>query len=106
MLNIPTGQGWHAGMRVLDILNQLSNIYSKPTLAALEAKNNIFQGLYLAADAPEALFCWIKDCVKVALLGKNPYPNKQLVLTTICLFFGTGLYVRAFEEWDLLADVN
>ncbi len=31
VLNDPTVQGWHAGMRVIDILDQLSLIYGQPT---------------------------------------------------------------------------
>jgi len=40
--NDPTVQGWHAGMRVIDILNQLSLIYAQPTPTALEANDHIF----------------------------------------------------------------
>ncbi len=32
--------------------------------------------------------------------------DKQLVLTAICLLLRTGLYVRMFKDWDLLAKVN
>jgi len=43
--NDPTVQGWHAGMRVIDILDQLSLIYGQPTPAALEANDHIFRSL-------------------------------------------------------------
>ena len=38
--NDPTIQGWHAGMRVIDKLDQLSLIYGQPTPAAREANNH------------------------------------------------------------------
>jgi hypothetical protein len=69
--NVANGRGWHAGMKVIDILDQLNNIYSKPTSAALESNNYIFRSPYLAANAPKVLFGRIEDCAKVALLGKT-----------------------------------
>ncbi len=69
--NMANGHGWHAGMRVIDVLGRLNNIYGKPTSSALEAKDNILHSSYLAANAPEVLFHWIEDCAKVALLGKK-----------------------------------
>ena len=52
----------------------------------------------MAADAPEVFFCRIEECAKKALLGQNPYTN------TIRLLLTTGLYIRAFEDWDQLAN--
>ncbi len=37
--NDPTIRGWHTGMRVIDILDQLSATYMQPTPSALEANN-------------------------------------------------------------------
>ncbi len=34
------------------------------------------------------------------------YTDKQLVHNKICLLLSTGLYIRAFEDSDLLAKVN
>ena len=101
--NDPNVQGWHVGMRVIDILDQLSSIYKQPTPAALEAKNNVFRSPTLAANAPEILFCRIKECTEKALLGQNPYTNKHLITNMIRLLLTTGLYIRAFEDWDQLA---
>ena len=91
--NIPGVRGWHVGMRVIDILNQLSVIYSRPTPATLDANNSIFCSAYSAVDASEVLFWRIKDCAEIAILGDNPYTDKQLVLTAICLLLATGLYI-------------
>jgi hypothetical protein len=101
--NDPTVRGWHAGMRVIDINDQLSMIYGQPTPSALEANDHIFQSPTSAADPPEVLFCHIKGCAKTALLGKNPYIDKQLIMNTIRLLLTTGLYIHAFEDWDQLA---
>jgi hypothetical protein len=98
--NNPAVQGWHAVMRVIDTLNQLSATYRQPTPAALEANNHIFRSPTLAADPPEVLFCRIEECTETALLGKNPYTDKQLIMNMIHLLLSTGLYTRAFKDWD------
>jgi hypothetical protein len=85
-------------MKVINILDQLNNIYGKPTFVALELNNSIFRSPYSAVDAPKVLFHRIEDCTKVALLGKNLYMDKRLILTAIHLLLGTGLYVRAFKD--------
>jgi hypothetical protein len=102
--NDPTVQGWHAGMRVIDILDQLSLIYGQPTPAALEANDHIFRSPTSAADAPKVLFRRIEECAEKALLGQNPYTDKQLITNTIRLLLTTGLYIRAFEDWDEMDD--
>jgi hypothetical protein len=104
--NNPNVCGWHAGMRVIDILDQLSMTYGKPTPAVLEANNHIFCSPTSGANAPEVLFRCIEDCTKKALLGKNPYTTKQLITNTICLLLTTGLYVCAFKDWDQLLEAQ
>jgi len=102
--NDPNVRGWHAGMRVIDILDQLSSTYGQPTPSALEANDHNFQSPTSAAGAPEVLFRHIKECAEKALLGQNPYTDKQLITNTIRLLLTTGLYIRAFEDWDQLAE--
>ncbi len=104
--NDPEVQGWHAGMRVIDILDQLSATYGQPTPAALEATDHIFCSPTLAADPPEVLFCRIEECTETALLGKNPYTDKQLIMNAIHLLLSTGLYTCAFEDWDQLGEAS
>jgi hypothetical protein len=60
----------------------------------------------LAADPPEVLFHHIEECAETALLGKNPYTDKQLIMNAVRLLLSTGLYTRAFEDWDQLADAS
>ncbi len=93
-------QGWHGGMQVITILDQLSIIYSKPTPSVLETNTTVFRSPYLAANAPEVLFHRIEECTKMALLSRNPYTDRQLVTNAICLLHTTGLYTRLFEEWN------
>jgi hypothetical protein len=97
---------WHAGMRVIDILDQLSATYGQPTPAVLEANDHIFRSPTSAANAPEVLSCCIEDCAKNTLLGKNPYTNKQLITNMIHLLLTTGLYVRAFKDWDQVLEAQ
>jgi hypothetical protein len=54
--NNPTIIGWHAGMTVHKILDQLSNIYGQLAPAAMELDNVAFGSQYSAADAPKVLF--------------------------------------------------
>ncbi len=67
--NNTTIQGWHAGMSAMSILDQLSNKFGQPTSTALEGNNTRFQSPYLATDPPKILFCQIKECAEIALLG-------------------------------------
>jgi hypothetical protein len=89
--NDPAVRGWHAGMRVIDILDQLSATYGQPTPAALEENDHIFRSPTSAADPPEVLFQRIEECSETALLGKNPYTDKQLIMNAIRLLLSTGL---------------
>jgi hypothetical protein len=75
--NDPTIQSWHANMHVIDILDQLSTIYSQPTPAVLKTNIAVFWSPCLAADAPKVLFHQIEECAKTALLGNNPYTDWQ-----------------------------
>ncbi len=54
--NDPAVRNWHAGMRVIDILDQLSATYGQPTPATLEENVHIFCSPTSAADPPEVLF--------------------------------------------------
>jgi hypothetical protein len=93
-------QGWHAGMPIIDILDQLSTIYGQPTPAILETNDAVFLSPYLATDAPEVLFRQIEECAETALLGRNPCTDWQLITNTIRLLLTTGLYIQPFNKWD------
>jgi hypothetical protein len=100
--DIPTIVGWHAGMETRDILDPISQTYGQPTPAALEINGITFHGHYSTADAPEVLFRRIENCAEIAILGNNPYTDRQLINNAIRLLLTTSLYIRAFEEWDCL----
>ncbi len=68
----------------------------------MEINNVTFCGPYSATNAPEVLFRRIKNCAEIAILGNNPYTDWQLINNAIRLLLTTGLYIRAFEEWDRL----
>jgi hypothetical protein len=100
--NIPTIVGWHAGVETRTILDQLSSTYGQPTPAALKINDTTFRGPYSTADAPEVLFRRVENCAEIAILGNNPYTEKQLITNAIRLLLSTGLYIRAFDKWDRL----
>jgi hypothetical protein len=77
--NDPAIQGWHTGMHVIDILDQLSTIYCQPTPAILETNDAVFRSPYTATNVPEVLFRRIGECAETALLGHNPYTDRQLI---------------------------
>jgi hypothetical protein len=71
----------------------------------MELNDIAFRSLYLAADAPEVLFCWIKDCAEVTILRRNPYTDFKLINNAIRLLLTAGIYVRTFKEWDRLQPI-
>ena len=104
--NVPGVAGWPAGMDIRAMLDQLSSTYGLPTPAALEMNDNEFRRPYSPADAPEVLFRRIENCAEIAIIGGNPYTDRQIVMNTIRLLLTTGIYTRMFEEWDRLAIVD
>ncbi len=64
-----------------------------------------FHRPYSAANPPKLLFRQIKECAKIALLGRDPYTDGQLINNAIRLLLTTGLYLRPFKEWDRLQPV-
>jgi hypothetical protein len=106
VLNDPTIQGWHAGMSMQEILDQLSAIYSQLTPAAMKLNDATFCSQYSATNAPKVLFWRIKNCAKIAIMGNNPYTDCQLINNAIRLLLTTGLYQRLFKEWDRLTNVQ
>jgi hypothetical protein len=104
--NDPTIQGWHAGIRIINILGQLSTIYGQPMPAVLETNDAVFHSPYLAVDAPKVLFCQIEECAEMALLSRNPYMDRQLVANAIRLLLTTVLYIWPFKEWNHLTAPN
>ena len=102
--NDPNVQEWHSVLRVINILDQLSSTYRQPTPSALESNDHIIRSPTSAADAPKVLFRHIEECTEKALLGQNPYTDKQLITNTTHLLLTTGLYIHVFEEWDQVAE--
>jgi hypothetical protein len=98
----PTIQGWHMGMTTRAILDQLFTSYGQPTPAAMEINDAIFCGQYSATNAPKVLFRCIENCAEIAIMGNNPYTDHQLINNVVPLLLTTGLYQRAFKEWNRL----
>jgi hypothetical protein len=67
--NDPTILGWHAGMTVMSILDQLSNNYGKPTPAMLKCNDNTFRCPYSVADPPNSSFDELKSAPRLPSLG-------------------------------------
>ncbi len=82
-----------------------SLVFTACPLAAMELNDITSCSLYLAANAPKVLFCWIEDCAEIAILGCNPTTDRQLINNAICLLLTTCIYLRTFEELDCLQPI-
>ncbi len=89
-------------MQVINILDQLSTNHGQPTPVVLKTNGTVFHSPYLATNAPEDLFCRIKECAVMALLGCNSYMDQQLVTDALHVLLKAGLYTQRFKDWDHL----
>ena len=69
--NNPALVGWNPTMEVREIFDQITSTYGRPTPAALLQNDTLFRSVYSPQDAPEVLFCCIKDCQEVQILGED-----------------------------------
>ncbi len=98
--NNPALVGWNPSMEPRDIFDQITATYGRPTPAALLQNDTLFRSVYSPQDAPEVLFCKIKDCLEVQILREDPYMTQQLLNNVVRLLFQCKLYPRDFEDWD------
>ena len=66
-------------MEIMEILDQITTTYGRPTPNALLHNDTLFRSAYLPANAPETLFRCIKDCQEIQLLGKVQDIDKRLM---------------------------
>jgi hypothetical protein len=83
-------------------IGALCHHFERALQCLMELNDIAFCSPYSAADAPEVLFHRIKDCAEIAILGRNPYTDCQLINNAIRLLLTTGIYMQTFEEWDCL----
>jgi len=87
-------------MEIINIMEQMTTMYRLPMPTVLLQNDTLFCSPYSPIDAPDVLFCRIKDCQEIMTLGDDPYTPMQLLNNAIRLLLGCGLYQRDFEEWD------
>ena len=87
-------------MEIREIFDQITSTYGRPTPAALLQNDTLFRSVYSPQDAPEVLFCCIKDCQEVQILGEDLYTVQQLLNNAVHLLLQCGLYSCGFEDWD------
>jgi hypothetical protein len=90
--NNPALVGWNLAMEVRDIFDQITSTYGRPTPAALLQNNMLFWSVYSPQNAPEVLFCRIKDCQEEQILGEDSYTAQQLLNDAVRLLLQCGLY--------------
>lgn len=98
--NSPTLRGWNQSMEIMEILDQITTTYGRPTPKALLHNDRLFHSAYSPADAPETLFRRIEDCQEIQLLGEVEYTPKHFLINVIHLLLQCGLYAHDFEDWD------
>jgi len=96
----PNLMGWNPSMEIIDIMEQMTTTYGRPTPTALLQNDTLFRSPYSPIDASEVLFRRIEDCQEIMTLGDDPYTPMQLLNNAIRLLLGCGLYQLDFEEWD------
>ncbi len=72
----PALTGWNSTMSIIDILNQLQDLYGKPTMMMLFQKNVMFRNPMASTDSPKMLFYRIEQCQEIQRIGKLPYSNE------------------------------
>jgi hypothetical protein len=99
--NFPGGIGWNSTMSIQDILSQLEMTFGRPSGTVLFSNNTTFTAPFNPAETPETLFRRVEECQEVAVLGRAPYSNAQIVGTTMYLFQQSGIFpTREFETWE------
>jgi hypothetical protein len=70
-------------MEIIDIMEQMTTTYGRPTPTALLQSDTLFRSPYLPIDAPKVLFRRIEDCQEIMTLGDDPYTPMQLMNNAI-----------------------
>jgi hypothetical protein len=99
--NTPRLIEWNASMFIQDILNQMEDLYGKPSSASLIATDTLFKSPFAASEAPELLFYRIEQCQEVMTLGKLPYTLEQIIQKVLCLLMASNIFpTREFDTWE------
>ena len=98
--NVSGLQGWNNNMTVMEILTQLEEKYGAPDPDAVAAMEAMFNKPHNPNDSPEVLYATLEECQKVAMMNKNPWNEKQVMMKAVELFRRSGIFKdKVFEEW-------
>ena len=61
----PDLTGWNLLMEIIKIIDQLTTTYGRRMPTALLQNNTQFRSAYSPINAPEVLYCMIKDCQEI-----------------------------------------
>ncbi len=81
----PNLTGWNPSMEIIDIMEQMTTTYGRPTSTALLQNDTLFRSPDSPINAPEVLFRRIEDCQEIMTLGDGPYTPMQLLNNAIRL---------------------
>jgi hypothetical protein len=98
--NTPTLMGWNSMMTVIEILNQLQDLYGKPNMMMLFKNDTLFKSTMTPGDSPEMLFYQIEQCQEIQPIRKIPYSNDQIITTTVCILVQSNIF--PLKEFDML----
>jgi hypothetical protein len=87
-------------MSILDILNQLQDSYSKPTMMTLFQNNVMFHNPMAPKDSPEKHFYRIEQCQEIQRIGKLPYSDEQIIANAVRILIQASIFpLKEFDTW-------
>ena len=98
--NVSGLQGWNNNMTVMAILTQLEEKYGAPDPDAVAAMEAMFNKPHNPNDSPEVLYATLEECQKIAMMNKNPWNEKQVMMKAVELLRRSGIFKdKVFEDW-------
>jgi hypothetical protein len=101
--NTPALMGWNSTMSIIDILNQLQDLYGKPTMMTLFQHKVMFRNPMAPTDSPEMLFYRIEQCQEIQCIGKLPYSDEQIIANVVRILIQASIFpLKEFDAWEAM----
>jgi hypothetical protein len=90
-------------MSIIDILNQLQDLYGKPTMMMLFQNNVMFCNPMAPTDSPKMLFYRIEQCQEIQCIGKLPYSDEQIIANSVQILIQANIFpLKEFDTWEAM----
>jgi hypothetical protein len=95
--NTPALMGWNSTMSIIDILNQLQDLYGKPTMMTNFQSNIMFSNHISPTDSPKMLFYRIEQRQEIKL----PYSDEQIIANAVRILIQANIFpLKEFNAWE------